>query len=305
MKHFCLLPIVCLLLSCSPLAPIGNPFDDLSETGAEVAGGTLKIIVIDVGQGDATLVIGPAGQTLLIDGGPPGAGTSIILPMIDSLGLDDIDWFVASHYDSDHIGGLPEIPPPTLGWIDRGDRTDKTTPVLEQYLRAAPFRTEASPGMHIDLGRGAVAEVVVVNGRYADGEVVHLNPDEENEASIGLLVEYNGFRYFTAGDLPGGGSPGGYESKDLETIAAKIIGDIDVLHVSHHGSSSGTGKDFLETTRPEAAIISVGADNDYHHPTEVILKRLEEIGAGVYRTDRMGSIEIATDAEGYSINPFP
>jgi competence protein ComEC len=140
--------------------------------------------------------------------------------------------------------------------------------------------------MEFELGDGAKARVIVVNGRYIDGRRVHLNPDEENEACIGLLIQYGTFRYFTAGDLTGGGTTGGIETKDMESIAGEIIGDIDVLHVGHHGSETSTNDTFLKEIKPEAAVISVGRDNDYHHPVRSVLRRLEAARSKVYRTDQ-------------------
>lgn len=301
---------------CSPLVPIRNPHSSPSAaegTAAEAL--PLRILAIDVGQGDATLVTGPTGRTLLIDGGPQGSGLAAVLPALRAEEIRGLDWILATHYDADHIGGIPEVLKgedqeagsgddvlPSRALIDRGNFTDKTTPTYEKYLESLPAnREEAEPGKVLDLGGGAEARVIVANGRYADGRSVHLNPDEENEASIGLLVRYGDFTYFTAGDLPGGGSPGGYETKDLETAAGEIIGDIDVLHVGHHGSETSSNEVFLEKARPEAAVISVGRDNDYGHPTATVLQRLDAIGAEVYRTDLSGDLEIKTDGETYEI----
>lgn len=317
--------LVCLA-ACSPVLPIENPFEagrsalPPEETGS--AERLLKIVVIDVGQGDATLVTGPSGRAWLIDAGPEGAGLSSVLPALEKEGVERLDGMIATHYDADHIGGFAEVLRgedqeqetdddwiPAFGLYDRGDSTEKDTPVYQDYLAAVSIhRRTTDPGMVFDLGGGATAAVVVVNGRYADGRAVHLNPDEENEASIGLLIQYGDFEYFTAGDLTGGGAPGGYETKDLETFAGEIVGDIDILHVGHHGSSSSTNETFLEEIKPEAAVISVGRDNDYGHPTETVINRLEAIGADIYRTDLMGTLEIQTDGAGFEIltpSPFP
>lgn len=306
MKWFTL-TFLAFFISCGPVLPIENPFEQAGETPAvseePVGPNLLKIIALDVGQGDATLVIGPAGKTLLVDAGPPTEGILTILPELTSLGIDRLDFIVATHYDADHIGGIGEVlqgldEPPLL--FDRGDFTDKSTPAYSDYNEiTAPYRTEATPGLPFDLGQGAVAEVTVVNGHYRDGRVIHLNPDEENEASIGLLIRYGEFRYFTAGDLTGGGS----ETKDLESIAGEVVGNIDILHVGHHGSTTSTNENFLDLTRPEAAVISVGRDNDYGHPSEIVLKRLEKAGVAVYRTDLMGTLEITTDGNNYGIAP--
>jgi competence protein ComEC len=155
--------------------------------------------------------------------------------------------------------------------------------------------------MIFPLGNGAEAEVVVVNGRFEDGRQIPLEPDEENEACIGLLITYGSFRYFTAGDLTGGGVPGGYGTKDLETTAGEIVGDIDVLHAGHHGSETSSNASFLRETRPEAVVISVGAENDYGHPAPSTLLRMEAVGASIYRTDQRGSMEIETDGRDYEI----
>lgn len=300
--------------ACGPVLPISNPFS--GNPPPEPGKPTLKILVIDVGQGDCTLVVGPNGRTLLMDAGPAGAGLEAVLPAFEFYGISLLDWILASHYDADHIGGLPEVISGQDGifdteddWIakeallDRGDFTSKETPIYAAYLESLPEnRQEAFPGQNLDLGAGATATVIVVNGRFIDGRSIHLNPDEENEASIGILIRFGDFEYFTAGDLTGGGAPGGYETKDLETYAGEIIGDIDVLHAGHHGSATSTNEKFLSLVSPEAAMISVGKENDYGHPTEIVLQRLEDVGAQVYRTDQLGNIEITTDGEGYEIS---
>jgi len=315
-----LLPLLAVLLaSCSPIRPIDNPFAVSGSAPAAHASplALLRIEVIDVGQGDSTLLIGPTGKTMLIDAGKTGEGVAAVLPALNALGIDHLNWIVATHYDADHIGGLSEVVEgpdqilgteddflPTSDWLDRGDATDKSTATYRNYLDIAdPYRSEAMPGMVFDLGGGASAEVIVVNGNYSDGRTIPLNPDEENEACIGLLIQYGRFKYFTAGDLTGGGSPGGWDTKDMETIAGEIVGGMDVLHVGHHGSSSSTNKTFLEEITPEAAVISVGKDNDYGHPTEEVLNRLMNNNVTIYRTDQMGTIEIQTDGNRYEIAP--
>lgn len=302
-----------LTLACSPILPIQSPSQKVnaSQTSTSTSNpNPLRIIAIDIGQGDSTLIIGPgpSGKTILIDGGPVGAGVSAILPTLSSLGVTHLDWIIATHYDADHIGGLPEVLKdliPLRGILDRGDNTDKSTPIYRSYLLAAAgLRRQTIPGMKIELGNNASLEVIVVNGRYADGRTVFLNPDEENESCIGTLIQYGDFTYFTAGDLTGGGSPGGYETKDMETIAGDILGDINVLHIGHHGSDSSTNETFLTETKPEAAIISVGKNNDYGHPKPTVLKRLNDSSTTIYRTDLMGSIEVTSTGEGFKINPL-
>jgi len=304
------------LSGCQPILPLENPFEEDSQPTIS-SPQNLRIEILDVGQGDATLIRGPNGKTLLIDAGRPGSGISVILPKLEELGLDHFDWIVATHYDSDHIGGFSEIVRgndqilgtdddffPTESWIDRGDNTDKASATYEAYTSLLPEnRIEATPGMTLNLGNGAEAEVIVANGHYRDGYSIHLNPDEENEASIGVLIRYGNFTYFTAGDLPGGGAPGGFETKDLETHTGELLGDIDILHAGHHGSASSSNGTFLQTLRPEVVVISVGVDNDYGHPHPSVLEKIEDLGITLYRTDLQGTVEILSDGTEYRLTP--
>lgn len=321
MKRRCSLLLTLLGLSaCSPVLPLENPFGDARETRQRTEDilSPLRIIAVDVGQGDATLVVGPSGRTLLIDGGPPTAGLTRVLPLLQSLkenGITDgIDIMAASHYDADHIAGLSEILKgpdqrantaddvvPEQIW-DRGDNTDKTTSIYENYEGAVgALRHEAIPGDILPLGDDASAEVVVINGRYEDGRSIHLNPDEENDASMGILIRYKDFSYFTAGDLPGGG----LDTKNLEEFAGELldskIGGVDVLHLSHHGSRSSSSEDYLDTLNPDAAVISAGLENDYGHPNPEVLDRLDARDIDVYRTDERGTIEIISTGDDYEI----
>lgn len=318
--NFIFFIIFFFITACAPLSPLEKPQPayaartNTSSTSSATSD-ALKIYVIDVGQGDATLVIGPSGRTLLIDAGPLESGQQSILPLLNQLQISHLSWILLTHYDADHIGGLSEVirgPDQLLGsdddfypayaLYDRGEETDKNTTVFQNYVEVAqPVRRSITPQTHFDLGNGATARVIIANGQYSDGTSIHLNPDEENEASIGLLIEYGDFKYFTAGDLTGGGAPGGFESKDLETHAGSLIGDIDILHASHHGSSSSSNSRFLEIAQPEATLISVGSHNDYHHPAVATLQRLGSIHSEIFRTDLHGTIIVETDGSHYTI----
>jgi beta-lactamase superfamily II metal-dependent hydrolase len=290
--------VMASLCSCLSIDPPQNPFEADASSHPHSGGAgtssedTLKIYTLDVEQGDATLIISPSGEVLLIDSGPPESGKNVILPAFTSLGITQLNWIIASHYDADHIGGLQEVLAdkefsPSDGVFDRGDVTTKDTPVYADYLEATQsLRHTLQPGMSFDLGGGATAEVIIVNGG---------NASIENEMSTGLLIQWGAFRYFTDGDLP----------EELESTIATQIGDIDVLHVSHHGSSTATPTDFLNTLMPEAAIISVGENNDYGHPSPSTLYRLQQAEVEIYRTDQMGSLLIETDGENYAISQAP
>ncbi len=228
----------------------------------------LRIVHIDVGQGDATLFIGPT-RTLLYDAGVTGSGAKI-KSVINSLGLTSVDYFVAGHYHADHIGAIDELinggTPVNIASYDRGGTY--TSQTYTDYVNAVGAkRSTIALNQQIDLGGGAVLTCVAVNGLTAQGNVT---PTGENDRSVALVLRYGTFDYFIASDLTGGGS----STADVESKAAVATGDVDVLHVGHHGSLTSTNQTFLNTLKPEHAVISCGDGNSYGHPTQTILDRL-------------------------------
>jgi len=244
----------------------------------------LTVYCIDVDQGDATLVVGPDGTAMLIDAGMTGMGYSTVRPLLNSLGITHLDVMVASHYHDDHIGGLDEVAnggffPDTA--YDRG--TFGGTPgtsAYSQYASAvASVRLTIAPGDVIALGGGATATCVVVNGYLLGGGTVDISGSDqyENSASVGLLIEYGDFQYLTMGDLTGGG----YNTTDVEGPVGNIVGDVEVLRVSHHGSSTSSYPSFIQSVTPDVALISVGADNPYGHPTNTTLNNLNRSSSSI------------------------
>nr|MEE4266443.1 MBL fold metallo-hydrolase [Candidatus Krumholzibacteria bacterium] len=246
-----------------------------------LAAGTLTIACLDVGQGDATLIISPSGQTLLFDGGKSGRGDSVILPYLNAQGITYLDYMVASHYHSDHIGGLDEV----IAQVPVGVAYDRgwsyTTLTYSTYAAAVQeVRETILPGQVIDLGEGVTVTCLALNG---NGQLPspYSNDSYENEYCVSLLVQYGGFDFFVAGDLTGN-PDSGYE--DIETSVAPLVGDVDVYHVSHHASDSSSNPFFLQTVQAEVSVISLG-DNSYGHPHQPVLNRLVQYGSFVYQTE--------------------
>ena len=269
--------VACLVL-CTAIFLVSS----LMAGSHSLAAGDLTITVIDVGQGDSTLIQSPSGKTLLFDGGPNGRGNSIILPFLATVGIDTLDYIVASHYHSDHIGGLDEVLnviPVREAVLDRG--WTYTTLTYNSYVNAAgSFRQTLTPGQVIDLGEGVTVTAIALNGND-QLPAPYSNSSYENEYDVCLLVEYGGFDYFQAGDLTGDNGSG---SEDIESSVAPLAGDIDVYHVNHHGSNTSSNPNFLQGVQAEVAVISVG-DNGYGHPTQLVLDRLVQYGSFVYQTE--------------------
>ena len=229
----------------------------------------MRIVHINVGQGDATLIVGPS-KTLLFDGGVTGSGTAI-RNVLNSLSISSIDYFVAGHYHADHIGAIDEV---LNGGItlntasyDRGGTYSSQT--YTDYVTAVGAkRSTITLNQQIDLGGGCILTCIAVNGTTNHGNV---SPTGENDRSIALVLRYGTFDYFIASDLTGGGSSTG----DVETKIAVDAGDVDVLHVGHHGSTTSTNQTLVDTLKPEQAVISCGDGNSYNHPVQAILDRLE------------------------------
>ncbi len=276
---------------------------------------TLKIYLIDVGQGDATLMVSPAGKTLLMDGGQYGMGYDRIVPLMDNLGVGHLDFMVASHYDGDHIGGLDEVVnggyPPGIAY-DRGDSVGGNQ--FNQYLDAIrDVRQTIDTCQVIDLGGGVTITCLTVDACICqDGCVDTTGTSEtENSLSVGLLVEYGDFDYWVSGDLTGGG----FGTANVESVAAEVIGDVDVLRVNHHGSGTSTHWHFTNTLLPDVSVISVG-DNDFGHPHQWILNRLNDLITmqAIYQTETgsggtadkvqvaNGTVLIETDGSTYTVS---
>lgn len=272
--------------------------------------GELQIEILNVGQGDAGYVRAPGGATLVIDGGRARArhGPDSIAPVLEARSIQP-DYVLVSHFDADHLGGIvdllrgPDGVPctaddrvPTLGLIDyaSGWNTCGSSLCQDYYdLRACNAGRMAggegwlvpAAGWKLRLGPGTDVTVVALNGQLSDGRVVATGSDNSN--SIALVVEYGGFRYFTSGDLTGGQQGDcqvGADTADVETLVGEVVGPVDVLHVNHHGSCTSTNEAFLTALEPSVALISVGENNAYGHPSAAVLGRLDQAGAVTYLT---------------------
>ncbi len=227
-------------------------------------------------QGDSTLVVSPDGTALLIDGGAAGnSGANSVLALLDRVRPEGgIDYYVTTHWDGDHSGGLKDIAAYNSGQYYPAvvyDLDDSGGPSYDAAF--AGIRTTPSVGDELDLGGGCTALFVSVDGELLGGGYVDPAGDA-NARSIGLLIRYGGFDYLTLGDLTG---PSNYHP-DLETPLAAALADagynIDVLHVSHHGSGGSTGNQFVAALEPEYAVISCGNNNGYGHPSQNAINRL-------------------------------
>ncbi len=244
----------------------------------------LRIVFLDVGQGDAVLIQAPGGQTALVDAGPRE-----IVPLLRGLGVERIDLLVATHPHADHIGGMAGVIEslPVRFYMDNGDpHTTQTYRRLLSALDARPAITylEASPRT-ISLGSASI-EVLPLLPR---GTARH------NDRSVALVVRFGNFKAFLSGD-----------SEVLQLshlVRQRAVPDVALLKAPHHGSDNGFTWEFLNAATPELVVISVGR-NSYGHPRPEALAAYASVGAAVLRTDMHGHIEIHARADGsYDVVP--
>lgn len=238
----------------------------------------LKIYFLDVGQADSTLIINN-NQTMLIDAGNNEDG-NLIVKFIKSLGIEKIDYLVGTHAHEDHIGGMDDIINNfNIGTVYLPYTTEKTTTtktfedVLDSLIAKKLSITTANIGDKFTLGNTNCEIMYVDNSE----------PEDTNDQSICIRLEFKNESFLFMGDASG------------KVEKARNWPQTNVLKVAHHGSKTSTSKEFLKQVKPQIAIISVGKDNSYKHPSEQVLERLKSIKAKIYRTDELGTILLISD----------
>jgi beta-lactamase superfamily II metal-dependent hydrolase len=254
--------------------------------GAGASVGELTIHCLNVGQGDCTLIESPTGGTFLFDGGNNSDGDQIVVPYLQMLGLQALDYVCASHYHADHIGGLDEVvnhfgvDSIRVAALDRG--WSYGTVSYDDYEDAVVSkRATIYDGQVVDLGGGVTVTCVAVNG---NGVLSPPFDDQysENDLSVALVVRYLDFDFFVAGDLSGVNTSF-YE--DIETSVAPEVGPVEVYRVDHHGSIANSNANLVSTLLPRVSIISAGDGNPYGHPTQTVINRLIFYGSYIYQTE--------------------
>ena len=249
------------------------------------SGADFQIHVIDVGQGDSIAVIAD-GHAMLVDAGLTESG-STVSRYLEKLGVTKLDYAVASHFHSDHIGGFPTVlekfPVDTILEPNCADDLLPTSEVFVHYLDAveasgAAYRT-AEAGEVFTLGG---AQVEVLAPAEAIGE--NLNND-----SIVLRITYGDTSAILTGDME-------HEEEQWLLEQGRELKS-DFLKVAHHGSANGSGEEFLAAVQPEFVAISCGNGNEYGHPAQETLDRLKAHTNQIYVTMKCSSIAFLYEAD--------
>jgi len=250
----------------------------------------LHVSFLDVGQGDAVLIQTPNGQYILIDGGPDPQ--RINLELSERLPFWDrtIDLVVCTQPHADHITGLVEVLQryKVKQALDPGVSYDSA--IYQEWFRLIEDKEIeceiARSGHEIDLGNGVKMEVLNPPESLWEG-----TDDDVDNNGVVLRLSWDNVSFLFTADI----------RKDLEfeLIGQRANLRSTVLKIAHHGSDTSTSQHFLAVVNPEVAVICVGADNPFGHPSPEVLERLtDRLGEDhVYRTDDNGTIEFITDGE--------
>lgn len=287
---FCLILILIASGCTDPKeAPIETASEQMSPTTTQntvtQSGQNLTVHFLDVDQGDSIL-LEIDGKSMLVDAGESDQG-KVVTAYLQNQGISTLDYVVATHPHSDHIGGMNEILNnfQVEHFVDSGyPHTSKT---YENMLTTIDQKNilfqVAQAGQKIDFDPAVDIEVLNPAKTYSE---------DLNENSVVLKVTYGTTSFLLMGDA-------GLETEERIMEAGYSV-DSDILKVGHHASRSGSGASFISAVSPKVSVIEVGAGNDYRHPHAEILERLQK-ASKVYRTDLDGTITVTTDGSTYTV----
>lgn len=247
-------------------------------------------LMIDVGQGDS-LLIHSQNRTMLIDTGGSityqrerwqqrkikSISKNTLVPLLKSLGIKKINYLVLSHGDFDHIGEatnlIHNIKVENV-ILNEGDFNKQEEKVIELLKKKNIPYTIAKKDSHYQVGK---FELISLNSTW----------DSENDSSIVFLMKIKDYQFLLMGD-----SGAEVEEKIIQEYQ---LDQIDFLKVGHHGSKTSTSSKLLSRVKPQIALISVGQNNRYHHPSNETIEKLKEFQVSTFLTSLHGSIQLNFD----------
>ncbi|MCK4261618.1 MBL fold metallo-hydrolase [bacterium] len=255
----------------------------------------LKVTFLDVGQGDSAFIQFPCGGNMLIDGGQGGRydmGKKVLTPFLRRKGVRKIDTLLLTHPHADHVGGLATVLRNFKVGLVLESGQSHTTYSYEEFLRLVEERR---------INYRVVKAGERIEG-YEEVEIQILNPpptllegtrSDLNNNSVVLKIAYRKVSLLLSADIE-------REAENRLLRYGQLLKSTAVK-VPHQGSRSSSTKPFLDLVDPEVAIISVGKHNPFGHPSPIVLKRYEEMGTKVYRTDRQGAVTFISDGRKFWI----
>lgn len=247
----------------------------------------LKVDVIDVDQGDSILIITPENKSLLIDSGEEDFSRSVIRD-IKKQKIHKLDYVLATHSDSDHIGAMSEI----MDEIHAHNLILSEDNNLKPELSRLISKANSNKTNIIKTKSGDIFKLD--NDTY----IYILSPfeicDDPNKNSIVFLMKYKNYRLVFTGD-----ADAEIENKILQHYDLKHC---DFLKAGHHGSKTSSSDKFIRTLTPDITAISCGYNNKYGHPSKDTLNTLSKYHSNVFRTDISGTLHFHFNDDGIFIS---
>jgi len=250
----------------------------------------LSILMVDVGQGDSFIIKFPNNKTALIDAGEAtfyfDYGERVILPLLNYLGIEKIDYGFVSHLDLDHYGGfvaliledkIGEIYKPAL------DTSLKKDLKFEKFLKNKKIPFTYYDKQSLEIGN---CKVYILTDKE---ESEFYNLSSNNRSGI-LKIVYGKSSFLFTGDA----------EKRVENILInnyQSFLNVDVLKVGHHGSKTSSSDKFLKYASPQYALISAGIKNKFGHPAQNVISKFKSNDIKILRTDLSGGILLTSDSE--------
>ena len=239
-----------------------------------------SIHTIDVGQGDSILIQTPNSKNILIDGGDNNSH-HIVSNYLKKKKVKNIDYIIATHFDSDHIGGLDNI-------IDKFKVSRIYAPNYKCSTESYKNLINSCSNKNLDLQYLKQGDLINIEDNI---NLTVLSPsyiqEENNLNSIVFKIDYKNKSFLFTGDAEA--------NNEINIINSYDMSDIDFIKIGHHGSSSSTTEEFIKEINPDIAVISCGYKNQYGHPHKSTLDTLEENNVLTYRTDILGNIVFYSD----------
>jgi competence protein ComEC len=266
--------------------------------------GVLRVVFIDVGQGDATLVILPDGRSLLVDAGGLSIGAPqdpehgpafdvgerVVARVLRACGVRRLETFVITHPDPDHLGGgrfvLRRFAPRAV-WEGVPVPPHPARAIVRDLARAAgrEWRT-VTAGDRVEI---AGVEISVLHPPMPEWERQRVRNDD----SVVLALRYHDVATILPGDIGREGEPGALRYFEPAPIT--------ILKAPHHGSATSSTPAFLDALKPRAVIFSAGRRNPFGHPTPAVVERYRALGVAMFSTAEDGAVILDTDGRSVTL----
>ncbi len=259
------------------------------EKTSDKSASKMKVHFIDVGQGSAAL-IESKGHYMLMDGGDSDTSSKVV-SYLKKQGVRKLDYVIVSHYDSDHLHGVVGALNAFPAEYVIAPNYEEDTRVYESFVKVVKQKkiTKIKPkvGKKYKLGKARFTILAPNGSNYSD----------VNNYSVAIRLVNGSNKFVITGDAE--------TESEYEILENKYKVSCDVFAAGHHGSANSSSQKFLQAMKPEYVVVSVGADNNYGHPSQEAMARFKAIGAKILRTDEQGTVIATSNGRKITWNKKP